>query len=132
MENRRPVWGDIAGAVLCLCALVNFLALKPVGYFSWYLPIFGTLIPLAALPLLWGSSMLLSAASLGVYVSCIRQQGLRWRALAAAAITLDTVLLILYANLIVAMVWSTEESGALWERVFEWIYMPPSDIPRLP
>lgn len=115
---------------MCLCALANFFALKAVGHFSWYFPIFGTLVPLLAFPLLWGSSMLLSAASLGVYVSCIRSQRLRWPLLGAAAIVLDTALLALYLNLLLAAVWHTEWGAALWSGVFDWVYALPEDLPR--
>lgn len=130
MEERRPIWGNVTGGALCLCAVVNFFALKGVGYFSWYFPIFGTLVPLAALPLLWGSSLLLCAASLGVYVSCIRQERLRWAALGGAVIVVDAALLSLYLCLLLAMVWDTEWGSALWERVFDWIYALPEDVPR--
>ena len=93
MEERRPVWGDVTGGGLCLCALANFFALKAVGHFSWYFPIFGTLVPLLA-------------------------------------IVLDTALLALYLNLLLAAVWHTEWGAALWSGVFDWVYALPEDLPR--
>lgn len=77
-------WGSAIGrdlptaGLLTLAALVSFFALKLLGIVCWILPIIGLLLPLMAMPVLWGGAAMQAAGSAALCVVGLRKGKRRW------------------------------------------------------
>lgn len=114
---------DLLGAALAVCALISFAALKLIGYFSWCLPIFGTLLPLLAAPYFWGLSLILALLSMVACVQCRRRS-----VLTVLLVVVDGALLAFYLTLIFSFVFHSAWGDRFQNEVFGWIYQLPEDV----
>ena len=116
-EKRRIRLG--AAALLTLSSAAGFFALKLLGMVCWVLPVVGLLLPLLALPVLWGGAAMLAVGS-GALCWVVLRRGERRR--------VCLLLLAVDAAVLAVMLLATAYLFGLIPRSWAWLWGPAAEI----
>lgn len=118
-EKRRIRLG--AAALLTLSSAAGFFALKLLGMVCWVLPVIGLLLPLLALPVLWGGAAMLAAGGIVLCAMELRGGGAPRRGAYLLLIGVN-------AAVLAGIVLVTAYLFGLIPRSWAWLWRPVSKL----